>query len=697
MLKQACLGTARTAARSSMLAGGPVVTGAVSAVIRRLFTKPPKRAELEVIWRCPGSRWMSNQGQTGQEKELPPLVYEDTFIKGVLSEVRTIAMVGASANWNRPSYFAMKYLQAKGFRVIPINPGSAGKPILGEHTYTDLAEMNAAGLKVDMVDVFQRPDKVGPIADDAVKIGAKVLWMQLGVRNEEAAARAAAAGLKVVQDRCPKIEFSRLFGELGWHGFNSGVISSKRRPVGSSGEPPKPKKEDKDGATKGGEATDKTSAKKEEVVLPDLQFRGFDTRAIHAGAAPDSVTGSRATPIHQTTAYVFEDAEHAASLFNLQTFGNIYSRLSNPTVSVLEERIANLEGGRGTTCTASGHSAQFLAIFTLMQPGDKLVASKRLYGGSITQLGKTINKFDWSTIFVDVDDLDSVKKACSDPKVKLLWAESLANPGGIVSDIAALAEITKAAGIPLIIDNTMATPWLCRPFEHGADIVVHSTTKFLSGHGNSMGGAIVDSGKFDWMRYPEKFPSLTKPEPAYHGLTFAETFGDLAFTLYGHAVGLRDLGPTMAPFNAFLTITGIETLALRMERHCQNGLAVATFLEGHPKVAWVSHAGLDSNRYKPLAQKYLRGHGGSVFTFGLKGGYEAGVKVVERCYLLSHLANLGDVRSLILHPASTTHRQLTPEQRVAAGAGDDVIRLSIGIETVDDIINDLDRALNSLE
>ena len=312
--------------------------------------------------------------------DLPDVEYTDSFVKEVLNEVRTIAMVGASSNWNRPSYFAMKYMQAKGYRVVPINPGSAGKLILGEHTYKDLAEMDAAGIKVDMVDVFQRSDRVGPVADAAIAIGAKVLWMQLGVRNDEAAARAEAAGLKVVQNRCPKIEFSRLFGELGWHGFNSGVISSKRRAVGSSGD---------------GKKTADSAGGEDIVQLPDLQFRGFETRAIHAGAAPCPTSGARSTPIHQTTAYVFDDADHAASLFNLQTFGNIYSRLSNPTVSVLEERIANLEGGVGSTCTASGHAAQFLAIFTLMQPGDKLVASNRLYGGSITQLGKTINKFDW--------------------------------------------------------------------------------------------------------------------------------------------------------------------------------------------------------------------------------------------------------------------------------------------------------------
>jgi O-acetylhomoserine (thiol)-lyase len=371
----------------------------------------------------------SKDGGSEDQDDLPPLVYEDGFIKEILGDVRTIAMVGASANWNRPSYFAMKYLLAKGYRVIPINPGSAGKLILGEVTYKDLAEMDAAGQKVDMVDVFQRSDRVGPIADDAIKIGAKVLWLQLGVRNAEAAARAEAAGLKVVQDRCPKIEFSRLFGELGWHGFNSGVISSKRRPVGSSGIPSRASPASGSSAASAPESEAATG--KKPVELPDLQFRGFETRAIHAGAAPDPTTGARSTPIFQTTAYVFDDADHAASLFNLQTFGNIYARLSNPTVSVLEERIANLEGGRGATCTASGHAAQLLAIYPVMQAGDVLVASNRLYGGSITQLGKTINKFGWSTIFVDVDDIPQAiapLPPCPTPYLPLPPSPSLSLP-----------------------------------------------------------------------------------------------------------------------------------------------------------------------------------------------------------------------------------------------------------------------------
>lgn len=418
---------------------------------------------------------------------------------------------------------------------------------------------------------------------------------------------------------------------------------------------------------------------------------GFETRAVHAGAPPDPTTGARTMPIYHTTAYVFDDAEHAASLFDLSTFGYIYSRLTNPTVAALEERIASLEDGRGATCTASGHAAQLVAMFSLMSPGDEFVASRRLYGGSITQFGRTFAKFGWTVHFVDGDDPENFRCALT-PRCKAIFVESLANPGGVVTDIEAAANIAHEAGIPLVVDNTMASPYLCQPFRWGADIVVHSTTKFLGGHGNSMGGAVVDSGRFDWAQN-DKFPALTQPEPAYHGLTFYETFGDMGLIMHSKAVGLRDLGPTMSPMNAFLTLTGIETLALRMERHVANAKIVAEYLESHPLVSWVSYAGLTSSPYHFLAQKYLPKGAGSVFTFGVKGGYEAGVKLVEACDLFSHLANLGDTRSLILHPASTTHRQLTDEQRLAAGAGPDVIRLSIGIETVDDIIADLDQAL----
>jgi len=418
---------------------------------------------------------------------------------------------------------------------------------------------------------------------------------------------------------------------------------------------------------------------------------GIETLAIHAGASPDPMTGARSTPIYQTTSFVFEDADQAASLFNLQTYGYIYSRLGNPTVSVLEERVATLEGGRGAIATASGHAAQMLACFTLLQPGDHILASNKVYGGTITQFTRTFAKFGWDATLVDPDDPENFRRALT-PATKMIFVESLANPGGVVVDLEKVAAIAHEAGIPLVVDNTLASPFLCRPIEWGADIVVHSTTKFLSGHGNAMGGMVVDSGKFDWSRN-DKFPSLSQPEPAYHGLRFHETFGDLAMTVHGHAVGLRDLGAAMAPINAFLTITGIETLPLRMERHVRNAGAVAAYLEAHPKVAWVSYAGLPSSRHHALARKYLPLGAGSVFTFGLKGGYAAGVRVVEACNIFSHLANVGDTRSLILHPASTTHRQLAPEQQVAAGAGPDVIRLSVGIETVDDIIADLEQAL----
>ena len=423
------------------------------------------------------------------------------------------------------------------------------------------------------------------------------------------------------------------------------------------------------------------------------QTPGFETRMIHAGTQPEPVTGARQTPIFQNTSYVFHDAEHAASLFNLQTFGFIYSRLTNPTVAALEERLASLEGGRGATCCASGHAAQILAFFAIMEPGDRFIASNRLYGGSITQFGKTFKKFDWQADFVDVDDPETVRKALT-PKTKAIFVESLANPGGVVSDLEALSAVAREAEIPLIVDNTMATPYLCQPFDWGADLVVHSTTKFLSGNGTSVGGGVVDSGGFDWAK-SGRFPGLAEPEPAYHGLSFYETFGDMAFTMQAHAVGLRDLGATMAPMNAFQTLLGCETLSLRMERHCANAKRVAEFLDQNPAVDWVSCAALPASPYHALAQKYLPQGAGSVFTFGVKGGYEAGVRVVEGCELFSHLANIGDSRSLILHPASTTHRQLSEEQRVAAGAGPEVIRLSVGLETVEDLIADLEQALNA--
>jgi O-acetylhomoserine (thiol)-lyase len=418
----------------------------------------------------------------------------------------------------------------------------------------------------------------------------------------------------------------------------------------------------------------------------------METRAVHAGARPDPTTGARNVPIFQTTSYVFDDVEHAASLFNLQDFGYVYTRLGNPTVSALEERVASLEGGRGAVAAASGHAAQLLAFFPLMEPGDEFIASRNLYGGSITQFTHSFKRFGWKVNFVDAADPENFRRAIT-PRTRIIFLEVLANPGGIVVDVEPIAAIAREAGIVLMVDNTMASPWLLRPFEWGADIVIHSTTKFLSGHGTSMGGVVVESGRFDWAKHAERYPGLSKPDPAYHGLTFAETFGDFGYTMKTRAVALRDLGPTMAPMNAFMTLTGIETLHLRMERHCANALKVAQFLESHPAVARVSYVGLPSSPYHALARKYLPRGFGSVFTIGVKGGFDAGVKVVENVELISHLANIGDTRSLIIHPASTTHRQLSEEQQVKAGAGPDVLRLSIGIENADDIIHDLDRAL----
>ncbi len=417
---------------------------------------------------------------------------------------------------------------------------------------------------------------------------------------------------------------------------------------------------------------------------------GFETRAIHAGARPDPATGARQTPIHQTTSYVFQGVDHAAALFDLSAEGYIYSRLGNPTVSVLEERMASLEGGRAALAASSGHAAQFLTFFTLLQPGDEFLASRNLYGGTITQFGQSFRKLGWSCRFVE--PTAEAFRAALTPKVKAIFVESLANPGGVVVDLEAVAAVAREAGVPLVVDNTLATPWLCRPFDWGADLVVHSTTKFLCGNGSSLGGVLVESGRFDWRR-GGRFPNLAGPEPAYHGLDFVETFGDRAFTTKARTVALRDFGPAMAPMNAWLTLAGLETLPLRMERHVANARKVAECLAGHPQVAWVSYAGLPGNPYRALAERYFPRGAGAVFTFGVKGGYAAGVKVVEGVKLWSHLANIGDTRSLVLHPASTTHRQLTPEQQQAAGAGPDVLRLSVGLETADDLVRDLDQAL----
>jgi O-acetylhomoserine (thiol)-lyase len=417
---------------------------------------------------------------------------------------------------------------------------------------------------------------------------------------------------------------------------------------------------------------------------------GFNTLSVHAGAQPDPATGARATPIYQTTAFVFEDADHAAALFNLQVFGNIYTRLMNPTTAVLEERVAALEGGRAGLACASGHSAQLLTFHTLMSPGMEIVAARQLYGGSVNQMSQGFAKFDWHTKWADATDPDSFKPLITD-KTRAIFVESIANPGGIITDIEAVAKIAHDAGVPLIVDNTLASPYLLRPIEWGADIVLHSATKFLGGHGNSMGGLIVDGGKFDWGS--GKYPSLSDPNPSYHGMRMWETFGDMAFAITTRVLGLRDLGPALSPMNAFLIQTGIETLPLRVQRHSDNALTVAKWLKANAKVEWVNYAGLEDNQFYPLHRKYCPKGAGSVFTFGLKGGYEAGVMLVNGVKLFSHVANIGDTRSLIIHPASTTHRQLSDEDRARAGAGNDVIRLSIGIEDVADIIADLEQAL----
>ncbi|MCR8546696.1 O-acetylhomoserine aminocarboxypropyltransferase/cysteine synthase [Salipiger sp. P9] len=419
---------------------------------------------------------------------------------------------------------------------------------------------------------------------------------------------------------------------------------------------------------------------------------GFDTLQVHAGARPDPATGARQVPIYQTTAYVFRDADHAAALFNLQEVGYIYSRLTNPTVAALQERVATLEGGAGAVCCSSGHAAQIMALFPLMAPGRNIVASTRLYGGTITQFSQTIKRFGWSCTFVDFDDLDAVEAAIDDD-TRAVFCESIANPGGYVTDLDAIAAISDKAGIPLIVDNTSATPYLCKPIEHGATLVVHSLTKYMTGNGTVTGGCVVDSGKFDWSA-SDKFPSLSAPEPAYHGLKFHETFGALAFTFHGIAIGLRDLGMTMNPQAAHYTLMGIETLSLRMQKHVENAMRVASWLENHPAVAQVTYAGLPSSPYNDRVAKICPNGAGGLFTVALKGGYESCVKFVGALEIFSHVANLGDTRSLVIHSASTTHRQLSEEQQIAAGAAPNVVRISIGIEDPEDLIADLDQALS---
>ncbi len=420
---------------------------------------------------------------------------------------------------------------------------------------------------------------------------------------------------------------------------------------------------------------------------------GFSTLSIHAGAKPDPTTGARTTPIYQTTSFVFDDVEHAASLFGLQAFGNIYTRIGNPTCAVLEERVAALEGGTAGLAVASGHAAQVVVMHALMMPGEEFVASKKLYGGSINQFNYSYKNFGWNVAWADPDDTSTFEKAIT-PKTKAIFIELIANPGGVITDIEAVAKIARKADVPLIVDNTLATPYLCKPIDYGADIVVHSLTKFLGGHGNSIGGLIVDGGTFNWLRN-KRYPMLSEPRPEYSGMVLGETFGNFAFAIACRVLGLRDLGPALSPFNAFLIITGIETLPLRMQRHSDSALSVAEWLAKRPEVAWVSYPGLAGDKYNALAKKYVPKGCGAVFTFGLKGGYDAGVKLVSNVKLFSHLANIGDTRSLIIHPASTTHKQLSDAQKVQAGAGPDVVRLSIGLEDVPDIIADLEQGLKA--
>ncbi len=418
----------------------------------------------------------------------------------------------------------------------------------------------------------------------------------------------------------------------------------------------------------------------------------FDTLAVHAGVKQDE-TGSIQPPIYQTASYQFKDADHAAHLFNLEESGYVYSRLTNPTVSALESKLAALEGGVGATAAASGHAAQLTALFNLMQTGDEMIASSRLYGGTTSQFKNSFVQFGWKANIVDIDDHEIVRKAIT-PKTKGIYVESFANPAGAVADIEALAKIAHDHGIPLLVDNTMASPYLIRPIEWGADLVLNSTTKFLCGNGAAMGGAVIDSGKFDWSQN-DRFPLLTGPEPAYNGMRFYDTFKHMAFTVRAHAVGLRDLGASQSPMNAFLTLNGMETLHLRMQRHCDNAMKVAQFLNNHSEVSWVSYAGLASSPYHALAKKYSPNGFGAVFTFGAKRGFDAAKQVVGALQLFKHVANIGDTRSLIIHPASTTHSQLSDEHRRAVGVKPEGMRISIGLEHADDIIADLDQALKA--
>jgi len=422
---------------------------------------------------------------------------------------------------------------------------------------------------------------------------------------------------------------------------------------------------------------------------------GIETLCLHAGQLPDAATGARAQPIYQTTSYVFDSAEHAASLFNLQTFGNVYSRISNPTVAVFEERVAALENGRAALATASGMAAQLTAILAILQPGDHLVASALLYGGTYSQFALTLSKMGITTTFVDPDDPDNFRRALQ-PNTRLLYGETLGNPKINVLDLERVAAVAREARVPLMVDNTLPSPYLCRPLDWGADIVVHSATKFMGGHGTTIGGVIVERGGFDWGN--GKFPDMVAPSKGYHGVKFWETFGDFAYTMKARMEVLRVHGAALAPMSAWLLLQGLETLHVRMERHVQNARRVAEHLAAHPRVRWVHWPGLASSPYHALAQKYLRPVDGapgasSVLTFGIEGGAAAGERFIDAVQLLSHLANVGDAKSLVIHPASTTHRQLAPDEQRAAGVLPEMVRLSIGIESIDDILWDLDQAL----
>ncbi len=419
---------------------------------------------------------------------------------------------------------------------------------------------------------------------------------------------------------------------------------------------------------------------------------GFNTRSLHAGYPPDPTTHARAVPIYQSTSFVFEDSADAAALFALQKFGNIYTRIMNPTTGVLEERVASLENGAAALAMSSGQAAQFIAINSLMESGDEMVAATTLYGGTYTQFDVSFRKLGYNVKFVEPDDPENFRKAIT-PKTKCLYGETISNPRGNVLDIEAVAKIAHEHNVPLVIDNTFATPYLCRPIDFGADIVVHSLTKFMGGHGTSIGGIIVDGGKFDWAK--GNFPQLTEPSRAYHGMVFTQTFGNIAYIIRARVEGLRDMGTCMSPFNAFLFLQGIETLSLRMDRHISNTLAVAQFLEKHPLVSWVKYPSLPSSPYYPIARKYVPKGAGAVFSFGIKGGYDAGKKFIDNVKMFSHLANVGDARSLVIHPSSTTHQQLSAAEQAAAGVTPDLVRLSIGIEDLDDILWDLDQALTA--